>query len=173
MPQIAITRWANVGLMMATSLGQRWQTTLAQRNFAHRPYVGPTGWAIVGPTRHSQLRLHTANILPTCLCVNWGWANVGPTWFCLLSRQFANILPTSLCGIFSVNSSKLLVLYLSHFKQVKGSVISAIKYWNLCWYIQCIFWLVVNYKNIKFMINFIPIQLYQQLLFSFLRKTFF
>ena len=47
--QIAFMCWANVGFPLATLLGQRWQMTLAQWNFAHLPSVGPTSWASVGP----------------------------------------------------------------------------------------------------------------------------
>jgi hypothetical protein len=46
-PQIASQCWANVGILLTTSLDQRWQITLAQRDFAHRAYVGPTCWQFV------------------------------------------------------------------------------------------------------------------------------
>jgi hypothetical protein len=48
--QITIFRWAIVGLLLYTLLGQRWKLTLAQCNFAHRPNVNPKRWFNVGPT---------------------------------------------------------------------------------------------------------------------------
>jgi hypothetical protein len=57
--QIASQCWANVGILLATSLDQRWQITLAQRDFAHQAFVGPT---VV-----CQQSLQFTNYLPTVL----------------------------------------------------------------------------------------------------------
>ena len=58
---------------MAVWLGQCWQSTLGQRNFAHRANVGANRWPNVGTTSICQQTPHTANALPTC------WLTVGHT----------------------------------------------------------------------------------------------
>ena len=77
------------------ALAQRWLPMVGQRHFAHRPYVGPTGWHNVGPTR-----VCTTLPLGQCGCYTcFHWANVGPTWVCTtfpLGQCWANIIVFSL-----------------------------------------------------------------------------
>ena len=92
-------------------LAQRWLPTLGQRHFAHRPYVGPTGWHDVGPTwvcytlplgqRWANVGLYYTSVGPmlgqcgcyTCM-LYFHCANVGPTWVCTtlpLGQRWANV----------------------------------------------------------------------------------
>ena len=82
------------------ALAQRWLPTVG-RHFAHRPYVGPTGWHNVGPT-------WVCTTLPLGQCrfvLHFRWANVVvtrvccifivPTWVCTtlpLGQRWANIV---------------------------------------------------------------------------------
>ena len=93
------------------ALAQRWLPTLGQRHFAHRPYVGPTGWQDVGPTwvcttlplgqRWANIGLYYTSVGPmlgqcgcyTCM-LYFHCANVGPTWVCTtlpLGQRWANV----------------------------------------------------------------------------------
>jgi hypothetical protein len=65
-PQIASQCWANVGILLTTSLDQRWQITLAQRDFAHRAFVGPTCWQFVIGTTSSGISYLLRDIYSIC-----------------------------------------------------------------------------------------------------------
>ena len=73
--QIAFMCWADVGFPLATLLGQRWQMTLAQWNFAYLPLVGPTSWASVGPMISAN---NVYNLLTRCQHI-FGGKYGGPT----------------------------------------------------------------------------------------------
>ena len=65
--QIENRCWANVGIMLASSLGRQWQMMLAQRHFAHWANVIPHGWQDICPTAINQHVRHIANNCPTSL----------------------------------------------------------------------------------------------------------
>ena len=56
--QIAIIRWANVGILLAVLLVRSWQMTMARCHFAHWADLIANGWFDVGPTPVAQLALH-------------------------------------------------------------------------------------------------------------------
>ena len=74
-PQIAWMRWPNVGPARVATLGQRWQSALAQCNVARRGNVGPT---VVNQRQPSANQ-------PT---INQRWANAS-----MLSGHIAHAWP--------------------------------------------------------------------------------
>ena len=62
-----VIRLVNVRILLAVLLAQRWQMTLAQRHFAHRPNVIANGWFDVDPSSLAQEVLHMPTTLPTIL----------------------------------------------------------------------------------------------------------
>ena len=78
-PDNMLTHWPNVGPPSSVTLAQRWQMTLAQRNFV----IGPTLLPTVGPTLgqcctfyFTTLAQHWANVIFYFTTVGQYWANV-------------------------------------------------------------------------------------------------